>query len=78
MTINNRFGVLLAEKAAREKRRIPVSEVAKVTGITRKTLQSWANNTVTRYDAPVIEALCAYFSCQPGDLLGYSPLGKGE
>lgn len=72
MTVNNRFGVLLAEKAANEKRRIPVSEVAEKTGVTRKTLQNWANNTITRFDAPVIDALCRYFDCQPGDLFTWS------
>lgn len=69
MTINNRFGVLLAEKSAREKRNISISEVSRISGITRQTLQSWANNAVSRYDAPVIDALCTYFNCTPGDLI---------
>ena len=69
MTINNRFGVLLAEKSAKEKHRIPLTEVAEQTGITWKTLQAWANNTVTRYDAPVIDALCTFMQCTPGDLI---------
>jgi len=71
MSIENRFAVMLAEKGAKEKRRIPVSEVARASGITPKTLQGWANNTVTRFDVPVLEALCRYFNCQPGDLLKY-------
>lgn len=69
MTISNRFGVLLAEKSIAEKRNISVSEVARESGISRKTLQGWANNTVTRYDTPVLEALCKYFGCEPGDLI---------
>jgi putative transcriptional regulator len=69
MTISNKFGVLLAEKEATEKRNIPISEVARATGLMRQTLQSWANNTVTRYDAPVIDSLCNYFNCTPGDLI---------
>lgn len=73
MPVNNRFGVLLAEKSAKEKRRIPISEVAEKTGITWKTLQQWSNNTVTRFDAPVIEALCKYFGCKIGDLIEYVP-----
>lgn len=76
MTVNNRFGILLAEKSMIERRRIPISEVAEKTGITWKTLQQWANNTVTRYDASVINALCRYFSCQVGDLLVYETTGK--
>ncbi len=69
MTISNRFGILLAEKIANEKRNISLSEVARETGIARKTLQSWANNNVSRFDAPVIEALCEYLECEPGNLI---------
>ncbi|MGV8027085.1 MAG: helix-turn-helix domain-containing protein [Anaerolineaceae bacterium] len=44
-------------------------DVQRETGIAWSTLNSWANNQVTRYDAPVIKALCEYFDCQVGDLL---------
>jgi putative transcriptional regulator len=43
--------------------------VGRETGIAWSTLNAWANNQVTRYDAPVIKALCEYFSCQVGDLI---------
>ncbi len=51
--------------AAIEKR----TDVQRETGIAWSTLNSWANNQLTRYDAPVIKALCEYFDCQVGDLL---------
>ena len=71
--INNRFGVLLAEKRAKAKKNISLSEVAQETGVSRPTLVAWANNTVTRFDLPVIEALCQYFNVSLSDLLEYSP-----
>lgn len=71
--INNRFGVLLAAKQMKERRRIPLSEVSRETGIAWQTLQAWSNNTVTRYDAAILDALCMYFEVQPGDLLEYVP-----
>ena len=71
MTVNNRFGTLLAAKRAQEKRNISIAEVARETGIARITLQGWANNAVTRFDAPVIDALCRYFGVKPGDLFEY-------
>ena len=77
MGIGNRFLILLAEKSVREKRRISIKDVSKTTEITQKTLYGWANNTVKRYDAPVIEKLCKYFGCQPGDLLEYTPPADG-
>ena len=67
--INNRFGILLAEKRMREKRRISLTEVHEETGISRPTLQAWENNTVTRFDLPVIEALCKYFGVSLSELL---------
>lgn len=73
MPIDNRFGVLLAEKRAREKRTISLLEVSKETGISRPSLSAWANNTVTRFDLAVIEALCGYFGVNLSDLLEYSP-----
>ena len=69
--VNNRFSLLLAEKRIHEKRTISISEIARDTGIARKTLLAWANNTVTRFDAPVIDALCRYFGVKPGDLFEY-------
>ncbi len=69
--ISNRFRILLAQKATREQRNIALKEVGRETGIAWSTLNAWANNQVTRYDAPVIKALCAYFSCQVGDLIIY-------
>ena len=73
MPIDNKFGVLLAEKRANAKRNISLSEVAKETGVSRPTLVAWANNTVTRFDMPVIEALCQYFDVTLSELLEYTP-----
>ena len=71
MTVNNRFAVLLAEKQIQERRNISLSEVSEVTGITRKTLYSWENNKVSRFDVPVIDALCKYFDVEAGDLIQF-------
>lgn len=73
VAINNRFAVLLAEKRVREKRNIPLSEVAEETGLPSKTLFAWSNNTVTRFDVHVINAICKYFQVPPGDLFEYIP-----
>jgi putative transcriptional regulator len=76
--INNRFGILLAEKRMNEKRNISLSEVATKTGISRPTLVAWQNNTVTRFDLPVIEALCQYFEARLSDLLEYIPPDEAD
>jgi putative transcriptional regulator len=60
---------LLAQKATKQQQNISLMDVQRETGIAWSTLNSWANNQVTRYDAPVIKALCESFDCQVGDLL---------
>lgn len=66
---------LWEEKQRREKRRITLLELASKTGINRNTLsrlidlRQEPHNTTT----DVINRLCHYFNCQPGDLLVYVP-----
>jgi len=67
--IVNHFRILLAQKATKQQQNIALMDVKRETGIAWSTLNSWANNQVTRYDAPVIKAFCEYFDCQVGDLL---------
>lgn len=67
--IVNHFRILLAQKATKQKQNITLMDVQRETGIAWSTLNSWANNQVTRYDAPVIKTLCEYFDCQVGDLI---------
>ena len=69
--IRNNLRVLLAQKATREQKNIPLNRVSADTGIAWSTLQSWANNKVTRFDEPVIIALCDYLECDITDLLVY-------
>ena len=73
VTVNNKFAVLLAEKRVKERRNIPLSEVAESTGISRQALYKWENNKVNRFDTPVINALCKYFGIEPGALFKYVP-----
>lgn len=55
-----------------------MSRLSNETGINRRTLAVLAENKMARYDSDVLERLCAYFRCQPGDLLEYSDeVGRG-
>ena len=67
--MRNHFQVLLARKAQRENRRIPLSEVSRETGISRYTLAALANNGVKEYPADVLATLCEYLDCELSDLL---------
>ena len=65
----NRFRILVAQKAMKQQQNINLSDVQRETGIAWSTLNSWANNQVTRYDSAILVSLCDYFNCQVGDLL---------
>jgi putative transcriptional regulator len=69
--IVNHFRILLAQKATKQQQNIALLDVQRATGMAWSTLNAWANNQVTRYDAPVILALCEYFDCEVGELLVY-------
>ena len=72
MPIKNRFAALLEKKQREEGRYIPLAEVATATGVTRRTLYKWQENSITQYDTKVIDALCAYFNVGFTDLLEHS------
>ncbi len=46
-----------------------LSHLSEETGVNRRTLANLAENKIERFDAEVLERLCRYFECQPGDLL---------
>ena len=73
--IRYRFRELWEAKQRAENRRITLVEIARVTGISRNTLSRLADVRQTKYvtNTGVIDRLCRYFACQPGDLLVYVP-----
>jgi len=54
-------------------RKLKISDVARDTGINRNTLTRLYQETVERYDAEVLDRLCAYLQCPIGDLLEHVP-----
>jgi len=74
-----RFRELWEAKQKAEDRRIPLTEIAQETGISRNTLSKLADVRERRYvtNTDVIDRLCRYFGVQPGDLLRYVPDEEG-
>lgn len=52
-------------------RRLKMSDVVKNTGLAKATVHNLYHDRVTRVDYHVIDKICAYLNCQPGDLLEY-------
>lgn len=68
MKILNRLDELIAVKERNEGRRLPLRVITEETGLGISTIWSWRHNTVTRYDATVIAALCKWVPCEVGEL----------
>lgn len=69
--IRFRLAELVADKAFRERRVIAFSEIAEKTGIHRATLSKIANQPGANVGTDIVDKLCKYFGCQPGDLLTF-------
>ena len=75
--VYNRFKVLLAEKEIKDNKKISYEEIKVSTGIAASTLSAWATNSVKRYDADTIVAMCDYFECDVANLIVYEK-GRSE
>lgn len=69
MQVKNRFNELLARKERIEKRRFTRRQIVEITGVSLSSVQSWAMNTVSRFDALQIAAFCKFLDCSVDDLL---------
>lgn len=69
--IRFRLAELIADKAFKERRVVSLSEVAEATGVHRATLSKMANQPGANIGTEVIDKLCRFFGCQPGELLTY-------
>ncbi len=76
--IQCRLRELMAIKSREEGRRVTYEKITEATGIFNSTLTRLANNRFERTDRTVLDRLCEFFGCQPGDLLVYvKPAKKG-
>ncbi len=69
--IRFRLAELTADKAFKERRVVPLSEIAQATGIHRATLSKIANQPGSNVGTDIVDKLCRYFGCQPGDLMTF-------
>ena len=59
-------------------KKVTATEVAEKTGITRGTLRRLYHETAQRVDLDVLDTLCDYFDCEPGDLLTKQQTSESE
>ena len=66
--IQCRLRELIAAKGRQERRKIIYDEILDQTGVNKNTLTKLANDRAAMVGISVIDRLCDYFDCQPGDL----------
>ena len=70
--IQCRLRELIAANGRRQRRKITYETIVRETGINKNTLTQLANDRAGRVGLSVMNRLCAYFDCQPGELFVYS------
>ncbi len=63
----------MAEKSRLDGSRVTYDDIQKSTGIFPSTLSRVAAARGKRIDLTVLERICEYFDCEPGDLLVMQP-----
>lgn len=72
--IRSKFNELRAKRAKKLGiGRLPSIDVANATGLSLQTMTRLSRNKFTAITTNTLDALCAYFECQPSDLLEYVP-----
>ena len=69
--IQCRLRELMASTGRNERRKITYQDIRSRTGLSTTTLVRLANDRASMVGISVIDRLCAYFQCQPGDLFVY-------
>lgn len=61
--IRNRLAIKMGE------RKLKMVDIVRDTGINKNTVLAVYHERIQRYDIEMLEKLCRYFNCQPGDML---------
>lgn len=69
MAIEIRIRPLVAEYEKQANSRLTYRELAAQTGISLSTISAMMNSRQKRVDLNIIESLCGFFDCEPGDIL---------
>ena len=71
--IRSNLNMLRARKETAEGRKLPYRVISEETGLSQGVLVRLMNSDFERIETPTLDAICAYFGCQVGELLYYVP-----
>jgi len=75
--IATRLREILLQRELNYQEPYTVKDVADAANLSYDTVARFKNNQTSRFDAPVLAALCRVLDVQVGDLLVYVPNGDG-
>lgn len=76
--IRSNLNLLRAQKETTDGRKLPYRVISEETGLSQNVLVRLMNSKFERIETPTLDALCAYFECQVGDLIYYVSGEKSE
>ena len=76
--IRSKLKQLRLDKEERERRKLTYKVISQETGLSEGVLVRMINSNFERVETPTLNALCKYFGCDVGDLLGYVPDDQRE
>jgi DNA-binding Xre family transcriptional regulator len=74
--LKNRLFVLIRKREIELGRPVTQIELAEKLGFSEQLISRWVHNEVTRFDAEIVEKICAEFDCDLNDLLYLEPVRK--
>ena len=76
--IELRLKEMIANKMSKERRRITMTEIANVTGISRMTLNRMVRNRSYNTVTDHLDKLCTFFECRIEDLVRFVPSSNNK
>lgn len=52
-----------------DERKITMYRLARDTGVSDRTIAGMYHNKIQRLDLPLLDKICRYLECQPGDII---------
>ena len=74
--LKNRLFVIIRKREIELGYTLSQADVAKRLGVSEQLVSRWVRNEVTRFDADIVEKICAEFDCDLNDLLYLEPVQK--
>lgn len=71
--IQCRLRELIAIKSRQERRRITYEDIQAESGVNKNSIAKLTNDRSAMVGLSVIDRLCAFFECQPGEIFVYVP-----